>query len=103
MLLEVKYADGGGQTKLLHNDSGADAVRWIEKDATDECLDHEHDDDCIRVGRYIHRAKSGKERPRCSAWWPPNAEQLMGDRPDQRCSQKSMNEQECCNHGVPFP
>ena len=100
VLLEIEDSDRRGQAKLLHHDPRADAIRWIEKNSTDERLNYEHDNDRVRVGRHIDGAESGEERPWCGARWPPHTEYLVSDCADQRCCQKSMHEQKCCNHGV---
>src|SRR5262245_11455006 len=83
VLLEIEDSDGRGQAKLLHHYPRADAIRWIEKNSTDERLNYEHDSDRVRVGGHIDGAESREERPWYGARWPPHTEYLVSDCPDQ--------------------
>src|SRR5713101_4001051 len=92
MLLQVEDPDGSGQSELLHDDSGANTIRGVEEDSAYEYLSDEQNDDCVRVGRYVHGAESCEERCRGSSWPPPNAQHLVADRPDHCGSQEAMQE-----------
>src|SRR5262249_32919558 len=98
VLLEIEDSDRRGQAKLLHHHPRADAIRWIEKNSTDERLNYEHDNDRVRVGSNVDAAESDEERTGGGARWPPHTEYLVSDCPDQRCCQKSMHEEKRCNH-----